>query len=212
MKKLFKLLLVIGIVAGIGYAVKVKVIDPKAEKERIAEIKKGWHIKITAKELKVRTKAQISSKVITKIKKGEVYKVEKAAAEPSYVWYLIEYEKGKKGWVANTLSYGNLEVFNSTEDLYKPIIKFYESVYRVESIESINYDHLEAWDDSVDYEITHQVYHEVKPEENIDQYWIRYTITDPSGKTSSKTQKIEFAKRPEESKVKSFLEYPQKTY
>ena len=208
MKKLFKLLLVIAIVAGIGYVVKVKVIDPKAEAERIAAIKKGWYIKITAKELRVRTKAQVGSKVITKVKKGDIFKCTKAAKESSYVWYLIEYEKGKYGWVANTLTYGNLEVYNSDEDLYAPIVKFFENVYRVENIESINYDHLELWDDSDKYEVTHQVYHEVKPDENIDQYWIRYTITDASGKSSSKTQKIEFAKRPEESKVKSFLEYP----
>ena len=37
-----------------------------------------------------------------------------------------------------------------------------------------------------------------------DQYWIRYTITDASGKSSSKTQKIEFENRPASSEVKDF--------
>jgi hypothetical protein len=55
--------------------------------------------------------------------------------------------------------------------------------------------------------ITHIVYHEVDALRGIDQYWIKYTITDASGKYSSKTQKIEFENKPSEDEVTSFAYY-----
>ena len=74
-------------------------------------------------------------------------------------------------------------------------------------INDITYDHLNPWDDRDDYKITHTIYHEVDEAKNIDQYWIKYTISDKSGKHSSKTQKIVFEKIPDESEVVSFTEY-----
>ena len=62
-------------------------------------------------------------------------------------------------------------------------------------------------DDKDDYKITHIVYHEVDALRGIDQYWIKYTITDASGKYSSKTQKIEFENKPSEDEVTSFAYY-----
>lgn len=50
---------------------------------------------------------------------------------------------------------------NNPEDIATPIIKFKENVYKVVSINDINYNHLETWDDKDDYKITHIVYHEV---------------------------------------------------
>ena len=48
------------------------------------------------------------------------------------------------------------------------------------------------------------IYHEVKEYDNIDQYWIKYTITDKAGKETSKMQKIEFKETPDESQVEDF--------
>ena len=96
---------------------------------------------------------------------------------------------------------------NNPNDIATPVIKYYDDVYKVVSIDDINYKHLEVVEDTDDYEITHIVYHEVKKSEFIDQYWILYTITDGAGKSSSKLQKIEFEEKPDESEVTDFSEY-----
>lgn len=212
MKRVFKFLLVIAVVFGIGYLIKVKVIDPKAEAERIEEIKKGWYLEVKKDGRPIREEASPSAKILEKANKGAIYKCVDAVKDSSYVWYKIELKKGKYAFMADTKGNKNLDSINGTVDLYSPILKFYDDIYRVESIDSINYDHLEIWDDKPDYIVEHEVYHELKPEEDIDQYWIRYTVTDAVGNKVSKTQKIEFNKRPAESKVKSWLEYPNHTY
>ena len=97
--------------------------------------------------------------------------------------------------------------YNNPTDIAIPIIKFKEDEYHVVSIKDINYDHLITWDDRDDYKITHIIYHEVDEAKDINQYWIKYTITDASGKYSSKTQKIIFETVPDESEVVDFTEY-----
>ena len=52
------------------------------------------------------------------------------------------------------------------------------------------------------------VYHEVDEYQGIDQYWIRYTVTDGAGNETSKTQKIVFTVKPSENKVVDFSKYP----
>ena len=99
-----------------------------------------------------------------------------------------------------------LNDYNNPEDIAYPTLKFFESTYYVDSIEDINYDHLEVEDDKPGVEVEHKVYHEVDASNGKDQYWILYTATDAVGKSVSKVQKIEFNERPSEDQVYAFSE------
>ena len=207
MKKLFIWLLIIaGIVGGIfGYFY----IKDLKEQERIEEIKKGWYVEITYKDpINVRKSSSTNAEAIGKVNKGEIYKVLDVDMETSsaYYWYKIEFGD-KIGWIASGKKIHWVKDVNNPNDIATPVIKYYDDVYKVVSIDDINYKHLEVVEDTDDYEITHIVYHEVKKSEFIDQYWILYTITDGAGKSSSKLQKIEFEEKPEESEVVDFKEY-----
>jgi len=196
------LLLLVGGVGGYFFIKNIK------EEKRIEEIKKGWYIEIIHKEpINVRDKASTNGKSIGTVKKGEVYKVLDVNMDNSiYYWYKIEY-KDTVGWVASGKKIKWVEDVNNPIDIAVPVVKYYDDVYKVANIDDINYKHLEVVEDTDDYTITHVVYHEVKPSEFIDQYWILYTITDGAGKSSSKLQKIEFEETPDESQVKDFAEY-----
>ncbi len=187
-----------------GYFFYQKIVEEK----RIEEIEKGWYVKILHEEaINVRDKPSSNGKALGEVKKGEVYKVLDINTDSSvYYWYKIEY-KDTVGWIASGRKIKWVEDVNNPNDIATPVIKFYDKVYKVVSIDDINYKHLEVVEDTDDYKITHVVYHEVKPSEFIDQYWILYTITDGAGKSSSKMQKIEFEIKPDESKVKDFSEY-----
>ncbi len=207
MKKFFLTLLICGVIVGSAFFVK-KLYDEKKEKERIAEVKKGWYVEILTDYINVREKPDRYSYSNSKVNKGEVYEVITTDLnDPNLYWYQIKFKNGTKGWIANNTSGTYLKDHNNPVDIATPIIKFDENVYKVVSIKDINYNHLRVWDDKDDYKITHIVYHEVDETRGIDQYWIKYTITDGSGKYSSKTQKIEFENKPSEDEVTSFLYY-----
>lgn len=199
------ILIVLLLVGGVGGYIFFK--DLK-EKERIEEIKKGWYVEITYKQdINVRNKPSTSGKEIGKVKNGEIYEVLDINTESSiYNWYKIKY-KDTEGWIASGTKIHWVNDVNNPYDIAVPVIKYYEDVYNVTSIEDINYKHLEVIEDTDDYNITHVVYHEYVPSEYIDQYWILYTITDGAGKSSSKLQKIEFEEKPNESQVIDFKEY-----
>ncbi len=199
------LILLLILVGSVGGYIGIKTIK---ENKRLAEIKKGWYVEITHEEpINVRSKPNSKGEKIGEVKKGEIYKALEVDTENSiYYWYKIEY-KDTVGWIASGKKVHWLIDHNNTIDIAVPYVKFKENVYKVVSIDDINYKHLEVVEDTDDYEITHVVYHEVKPSEFIDQYWILYTITDGAGKSSSKMQKIEFEERPDESRVKDFLDY-----
>ena len=209
--RIFLIILVLLILGAGGYYLYNK----KAEESRIAKIKEGWYIEVVYDYINVRDEATSLSDRITKVKKGEVYKVldlvDKKKEKECY-WYHIELKNGKTGYVCNpkgdNAKYKYLEDHNDPNDLYTPKISYKESVYKVDSIDKITYDHLTLWDDHDDYEVTHQVYHEKEKcdskSDGIEKYWIKYTITDKSGKSASTTQKIEFNEKPEESKVLNF--------
>lgn len=214
MKKFLIFILVIALGVG-GYFGYNKLVEIKKENERVKEVKKGWYVEVVYKYVNVREKSESHSKKIGQVKKGEVYKVlEYYGDSSSYHWYKIELKDGKTGWIANTKSAKSeqyLKDVGNPEDIATPRITFEEYSVKFESIDDINYDHLTLWDDKDDYTVSHVVYHEYEDCsggemdcELKDQYWIRYTITDASGKSSSKTQKIEFENRPASSEVKDF--------
>lgn len=203
MKKL-KIIFGILIAIVVGFFA-VKFVLGVMEDARIKKIKEGWHIEIVNDYIKVRKEPDRNSSELGKVKKGEVYKVDDYENHNGNFWYHVEYEKGKWGWVANPVGEDYLNDTNNKDDIKAPTIKFNDAVYYVDSIDDINYDHLEVTDDKPGVTVTHKVYHEVNEEQNKDQYWILYTATDAVGKTTKKVQKIEFNKKPDESQVEDFI-------
>lgn len=202
MKKL-KIIFGILIAIVVGFFA-VKFVLGVMEDARIKKIKEGWHIEIVNDYIKVRKEPDRNSSELGEVKKGKVYKVDDYENHNGNFWYHVEYEKGKWGWVANPVGKDYLNDTNNEDDIKAPTIKFNYAVYYVDSIEDINYDHLEVTDDKPGVTVTHKVYHEVNEEQNKDQYWILYTATDAVGKTTKKVQKIEFNKKPDESQVEDF--------
>lgn len=202
MKKL-KIIFGILIAIVVGFFA-VKFVLGVMEDARIKKIKEGWHIEVVNDYIKVRKEPDRNSSELGEVKKGEVYKVDDYENHNGNFWYHVEYEKGKWGWVANPIGKDYLNDTNNEDDIKAPTIKFNDAVYYVDSIDDINYDHLEVTDDKPGVTVTHKVYHEVNEEQNKDQYWILYTATDAVGKTTKKVQKIEFNKKPDESQVEDF--------
>ena len=202
MKKL-KIIFGILITIVVGFFA-VKFVLGFMEDARIKKIKEGWHIEIVNDYIKVRKEPDRNSSELSEVKKGEVYKVDDYENHNGNFWYHVEYEKGKWGWVANPIGKDYLNDTNNEDDIKAPTIKFNDAVYYVDSIDDINYDHLDVTDDKPGVVVTHKVYHEVNEEQNKDQYWILYTATDAVGKTTKKVQKIEFNKKPDESQVEDF--------
>ena len=198
------LLIIVVLFGGVGGYFFIKNLKEEA---RIEEIKKGWYVEITSEYINAREDAKTSAKELGKVLKGEVYKVlEMNFENTSYYWYKIEY-KDSEAWIASHKKKPYLKDYNNPTDIAVPVIKYHEDVYKVVSIDDINYKHLEVVEDRDDYTISHIVYHEYVPSEFKDQYWILYTITDAAGKSSSKLQKIEFEEKPDKEDVVDFKEY-----
>lgn len=204
MKKLLIIILILAVIGG-GFGAYY-FFSGRANERNIEEIKKGWHVEIENDYINIRKEASATSDILGEVKKGEVYKVIEVEPVGNTYWYKIEYEKDKYGWIFNSNSSDYLEDINNPEDIASPTLKFFESVYYVNSIDEITYDHLEVEDDKPGVTVTHQVYHEVNTETGKDQYWIKYTATDAVGKSVSKVQKIEFNERPSEEEVYDFAE------
>ena len=207
MKKFITCIIVLGVIFGgvAGYFLVKDMLNNK----KIEEIKKGWYIEVIHDvPINVRDQASTKGKTLGTVSKGEVYKVldVDTISSNTFFWYKIEYNN-TKGYVASGRKIHWVNDYNNPNDIQVPTIRFKEGTYKVASIADINYKHLEVIEDTDDYKITHQIYHEVKPSEYIDQYWILYTITDGAGKSSSKMQKIEFDVKPDESQVLDFSEY-----
>lgn len=199
--KILVILLVIGalVLSGYGYF-KFK------EKEHIKEVKAGWHVEIVNDYLTLRKDPNQNSSPLGKVNKGEVFSVIKYENHNGNFWYHIEYDKNKTAWVGNPIGKDYLKDVNNKDDIKAPTIKFFETVYYVDSIDDINYEHLEVKDDKPGVTVSHEVYHEVDELNNKDQYWIQYIATDKVGKVAKKVQKIEFNKRPSEDMVLDFSE------
>ena len=195
------LLIIVVLFGGVGGFIVIKNIREEA---RIKEIKKGWYVEITNDYINVRDDAHANANLLGTVKIGEVYEVlDMNFDNTAFYWYKIDY-KGNEAWIASRRKKPYLKDFNNPTDIAVPEVKFEENLYKVVSIDDINYKHLEVVEDKDEYTITHEIYHEVKPSEHIDQYWILYTITDGVGKSSSKLQKIEFEEEPNEDEVLDF--------
>ena len=208
------LISVLVIILAIFIILKINDINIKKAKEkaRIAEIKTGWYVEINTEYINIRPVASRYGKELGKVYKGEVYKVEDFDySQSSYNWYKITTVDNITGWIANPK---NSDLYltdnNNPQDYATPTIKYTTDEYHVSSIDKIKYDHLILWDDKDDYKVTHIVYHEKGInawDEYVDQYWIQYTITDGTGKSSSKLQRITFDILPEENQVQNFDNY-----
>lgn len=204
MKKFLIIVIILLVIAGgIGGYFYIK--DAK-EKARIAEIKEGWYVEVLEDDVNIRAKGSANGTILGKTKKGDIYAVNDVDVAGNTYWYEIDYD-GTPAFIFSSEKYKYVKDVNNPYDIATPTIKFFDKIYYVDSIDDINYDHLEVWDDRPGAEVTHQVYHETGVDINgniIDQYWIQYTVTDKEGKSSSKVQKIEFNKRPSEDRVLDF--------
>ena len=202
MKKFFIILIVILLLGG-GVFGFIKIRDHKKQED----IKKGWHVEITSDYINVRKEPDRNSALLGKVEKGDIYKaIDFKEAKGSLYWYKIEFDK-VEAWVGTSKTDPWLKDVNNPEDIATPYIKYSDDVYKVHSIDDINYDHLTVIDDRNDYKIEHTIYHEVNKQEFIDQYWINYTVTDAAGKSSSKLQRIEFEVKPKDKDVENFDNY-----
>lgn len=204
MKKFLIIVIILLVISGgIGGYFYIK--DAK-EKARIAEIKEGWYVEVLEDDVNIRAKGSANGTILGKTKKGDIYAVNDVDVAGNTYWYEIDYD-GTPAFIFSSTKYNYLKDVNNPNDIATPTIKFFDKIYYVDSIDDINYDHLEVWDDRPGAEVTHKVFHETGVDINgniIDQYWIQYTVTDKEGKSSSKVQKIEFNKRPSEDRVLDF--------
>lgn len=164
-----------------------------------------WYVEITNDYINIREESTQLSNNLGRVNKGEKYLVHEINAKDSgYIWYKIQYEKDKYGWIANKKGSPYLKDYNNPEDVSNPTIKIMYLPYQAKNINSIGFENLEVWDDKGEPKITYEIYHEVKQDEGIDQYWILYTVTDSVGKTAQKLGSIEFETKPSEYLVKDF--------
>lgn len=203
MKKLFKLilfLLLVGLIIGGFFWIRQKKEDNNA-----------WKVEITNAYINVRSKANIYDAKIGTVRKGNAYKVlEQKLDDEKYVWYKIEYDKKKVGWIASDRYDPYVKEINTPESNEKhknpleytpPIIKYFEDVYKVLDINHITYDHLTIEEQS-EYTVKHYVYFDEKPKDKpTSQYWIEYVVEDEWGNKSSSVQLIEFEIAPSKTEV-----------
>ena len=204
MKKFLIFLLVLAIIGGCGFGAYYFFFANKLD---IEEIKSGWHIEVVNDYINIRKEASASAEILGQVKKGEVYRVIKVEdIGNNTFWYNIEYEKDKFGWVFNSSTTNYLKDINNPEDIAAPTIVFEDEVYVVDSIQDINYEHLEVSDDKPGVEVSHKIYCERNVNGQSDQYWIQYIAVDKSGKTTTKLQKIQFTEIPSDDEVLDFAD------
>ena len=195
MKKIFLYIVICLVVAAspiVYFTVKNKIEEN--------EFNSSWLVEIKIDELNVRKTADLYEfGPLGTVKRGEKYKIlEINLDNEKYVWYKIEWNK-REAWIASERNNPTVTEINNpnyTEGAYridyvKPEIKYTETTYHTDSMETITYDHLEIIEES-EYEITSKVYIEDCP--TYHQYWIVYTVVDSFGNKNSKTQNIVFDK------------------
>lgn len=167
-------------------------------------------------ELKVREAPTAASAIIGTAEKGEIYKiVEVEQTDAQFIWFRIVFQKNwkdeyKEGYISQPRStqVTYVKAYNITFDYANPMLGFTSDEYNVESIDDIGkdgYKHLNVWDDQEGYTITHEVYIEREPTDRPGpQYWVKYTVTDKVGKTTSKIQRVIFKYPPADNKCKDF--------
>ncbi len=206
-KKIIALLIVLGIGYGIYYFVS-----------DYLENKDAWKIEITHDEINLREEAKATSKIVggdQKVYVGEIYNVLEIYEEDmKFVWYKIEYDKNKYGWVASAREVPYVKEINNPNredgetveyevvDYKRPILSVEDTLYQTYDINTINYNHITVEEDS-EYDITHGVYYDQFPEDsNIPKYWIQFIVTDVHGNSKDFVQEIEFEVKPSSDEVK----------
>lgn len=179
----------------------------KEVKEKEEKIMEGWYVEITNSYINVREEPNTYSSILGKVnEKGKYEVLDINLDNGKYFWYYIEYEQNKKGWIASSRTNPYLVDYNNPTDIAVPTLKFFDDIYYVDSIDEVNYEHLEVIDDKNDFKVTHKIYKE-KIENGNYQYWIDYIVTDGSGKKTSKMQKIIFLNEPKNNEVLDFDDY-----
>ena len=184
--------------------------------KKIEEDNSAWKIEVINSFINVRSKPNQYEAKLGTIEKGKKYKViEINLDDTKYVWYKIEYNN-RGGWVASDRDKPFVKEHNNPNnedtDSYfveykKPRILFFEDVYYIDNISSINYEHLEIDDDS-ECELSHIVYFEEFPTDSDEpQYWILYKAVDTFDNSSSVMQKIIFKEKPTLEEVELFENY-----
>ena len=175
---------------------------------KINKIKSGWYIEILyEKGINVRENHNTEGEPLGSALPGEVYSVKEVYLDSKiYFWYKIDFN-GETGWVANKRGEEWLKDVNNPNDIMAPTITFKDNIYKTVNLDDINYKHLIVKDDKDDVKITHKVYYEYNYIEARNQYWIAYTATDASGKSTTKMQKIEFAETPDKSLISPLSEF-----
>ncbi len=224
MKKIIAWILILAALAGAGYGAYQYYLHATAWRVEVIYEHKDINGNVSMRDSVVNVRKEPltgNTEIVAQITLGEVYKVVDFEGErdPGFVWYKIEYEKDKFGWVGNprdvTATPNLKEInnpYNRADDSYlvdygAPVIKYQEAVYEVYDLNSINYEHLTVEDVS-DYEVTHKVYIEHKSTDSgpIIQYWIQYIATDEAGLSSEKVQQVIFEVAPDESELLPFEE------
>ncbi len=209
-KKIIALL----ILAGVGYGIYYFV-------NQYLEDKDAWKVEIISETIVVRDEPDATSfnPGGKKVYLGEIHNViEIYEDDLKFVWYKIEYDKDKIGWIASAREVPYVKEINNPHreegesveyeviDYKRPILSVEDTLYQTYDINTINYDHITVEEDS-DYEIVHEVYFEEFPKDsNVPQYWIQYIVTDVHGNFKEFVQKIEFEVKPSQDDVKLFEE------
>lgn len=197
-----KIIVVVILVIAIFFVYKT--IFKGEEKKKTNEFDKEWYVEITNSYINVREKPQAYANLLGAVYEGEKYEVlDMNLDDYTFVWYKIKTDDSKENWIASKRTSPYLKDNNNPNDIATPVIKLFDNIYYVDTIDDIDYKHLEVWDDRDGYEVTHKVYKEIAEYNNI-QYWIVYTVKDKAGKTASKTQRIIFTKNPSDNQVLDF--------
>ncbi len=204
MKKLFKAIMIIILLFGvyiIYQAVRFNFV---------------WKIEIIGAYANVRLDHDIHSDNIYKVNRGGEFEVIEIYLEDNnYIWYKVKINNSKIGWIASSRTEPTVKEINNpkqeelgveTLDYNPPVIRYYHESVEFLNIDSINYKHLDATDES-DFEITHEVYVETDSKEvDYTQYFIEYIAIDEYDNETRVVQEIKFIEEPTVDQVKDIKE------
>ncbi len=202
MKKILGLLILAAVIYGVYFFVSMYI-----------ENKNAWKIEIINAEVNIRELPDATSNDLGDAFLGDVFKVVELYEEDlKFVWYKVEYDKDKFGWISSARQVPYVKEINNPNglssssddefilDYERPQITYVEPdgyiIYSTYDLNSINYEHLNIIEDS-EYTITHKVFYEAKPvDSDTPQWWIQYFVEDVNGNKKDATQRIEFEVEP----------------
>lgn len=100
---------------GCGKKVETKTLQTNTRDENVGQIE------VMTEYINIREKKDVSSNVLGKVYKGEIYTIISEDVESSYHWFEIETTNGIKGFISGKDDYVKvLEITNKNEDVEKP--------------------------------------------------------------------------------------------